>query len=82
MVVAKRKGREKPEQRKIRGLGVEQTAFLAIPIYIGQAQGEEKTHKKRSQRAGGLPPPPSTALFSLSLLGRHALTPRGCIFIF
>ena len=61
MVVAKRQGREKPgeiEQRKVRGPEwgpqVEQTALLASPIYIGQAQGEEEKHKKRSQRAGGL----------------------------
>ena len=48
MVVAKRLGREKPakiEQRKVRGLDggprAEQTALLASPVYIGQAQGEE-----------------------------------------
>ena len=62
MGVAKRQGREKPvkiEQRKVQGLElrpqVEQTALLASPIYIGQAQGEERKHiNKRSQRAGGL----------------------------
>ena len=62
MVVAKRQGREKPakiEQRKVQGLErgpqVEQTAPLDSPIYIGQAQGEETKHKKRSQNwAGGL----------------------------
>ena len=62
MAVAERQRREKPtkiEQRKIRGPEggprVKQTALLASPIYIGQAQGEEKrTYKKRSQRAGGL----------------------------
>ena len=50
MVVAKRQGREKPakiEQRKVRGQEwgpqVEQTAILAGPIYMGQAQGEAKT---------------------------------------
>ena len=50
MEVAKRQGREKPakiEQRKVQGLErgpqVEQTALLDSPIYIGQAQGEEKT---------------------------------------
>ena len=55
MVVAKRQGREKPakiEQRKVRGpqrgLQVEQMTLLADPVYIGQAQGEEKKHKKRS----------------------------------
>ena len=49
MVVAKRQGREtcvKIEQRKAKGQEwepqVEQTALLASPIYIGQAQGEEK----------------------------------------
>ena len=62
MAVAKRQGREKPEKiekRKVRrsewGPQVKQTAPLANPIYIGQAQGEEKKHKKRSQNwAGGL----------------------------
>ena len=51
MVVAKRQGREKPskiEQRKVQGLEwgpqVKQTALLASPIYIGQAQWEEKKH--------------------------------------
>ena len=50
MAVAKRQGRENPvkiEQRKVPGPEwgpqVEQTALLASPIYIGQAQGEEKT---------------------------------------
>ena len=72
MVVAKRQGREKPtkiEERKVRGLEcepqVEQTAILASLIYIGQAQGEEKTYKKRSQRALSLSPPRAGALFSL-----------------
>ena len=64
MVVAKRQGREietkeeKTEQRKGRGPEwgpqVEQTALLAGPGYIGQAQGEEETYKKRSQRARAL----------------------------
>ena len=56
MAVAKRKGRQKPmklEQRKVQGLEwgpqVKQTALLASLFYIGQAQGEEKKHKKRSQ---------------------------------
>ena len=64
MVVAKRQGREKPakiEQRKVRGLDggprAEQTALLASPVYIGQAQGEEKTCEKKSQRARGLSSP-------------------------
>ena len=54
MVVAKRKGREEPrkmEQRKVQGLEwgpqVKQTVLLASPIYIGQAQGEEKKRIKR-----------------------------------
>ena len=61
MAVAKRQGREKPEkieQRKVQGLEwgsqVEQTALLAGPIYIGQAQGEEKRYKKRSRRSWAL----------------------------
>ena len=44
MAVAERAEREKPvkiEQRKVRG--VKQTALLAGPIYIGQAQGKTKT---------------------------------------
>ena len=56
MEVAKRQGREKPvkiEQRKVRGSEwgpqVEQIALMAGPVYIGQAQGEGKTYKKRSQ---------------------------------
>ena len=63
MAVAKKQRREKPmkiEQRKVRGPEwepqVKQTALLASPVYIGQAQGEEKkTHKKRSQNwTGGI----------------------------
>ena len=49
MAVAKRQGREKPmkiEQRKVQEPEwepqVEQTAALASPIHIGQAQGEGK----------------------------------------
>ena len=56
MAVSKRQRGEKPgktEQRAIRGLErgpqVKQTALLASPIYIGQAQGEEEKHKTRSQ---------------------------------
>ena len=71
MAVAKRQGKEKPtkiEQRKVWGPEwgpqVGQTALLAGPIYVGQAQGEEKTHKKRSQRARG----------SLSLPHMHTLS--------
>ena len=59
-MVAKRQGREKPakiEKRKVRQrTGVRtsgRTALLLGPVYIGQAQGREKTYKKRVQRAGG-----------------------------
>ena len=91
MVVDKRQGREKPveiEQRKVRGLEggpkVEQTALLAGPIYIGQAQGEGKTYKKRRPKGqGSLSPSPALlTLVSLRLLGQHALMPRGCIFLY
>ena len=56
MAVAERQRREKPtktEQRKVQGLEggprVKQKALLANTLYIGQAQGEEKKHKKKSQ---------------------------------
>ena len=56
MAVSERQRREKPtktEQRKVQGLEggprVKQKALLANPVYIGQAQGEEKKHKKKSQ---------------------------------
>ena len=55
MVVTKRQGREKPmkiEQRKVCGPQVKETALLASPIYIGQAQGEEKKHIKRGAKIG------------------------------
>ena len=49
MAVPKRQGREKPAkegQRKACGLEwgpqVEQTALLASPVYVGQAQGRDK----------------------------------------
>ena len=58
MAVAKRKG-EKPtkiEQRKFWGPEwgpqVKQTALLAGPIYIGQAQGEDKKHIKIAAKVG------------------------------
>ena len=57
MAVAKRQGREKPakiEQRNVRGPQVEQRALLASPIYIGQAQGEEKKHIKRGAKWPGV----------------------------
>ena len=71
MAVAKRQGREKPakiEQRKVPGgAQVEQTTFLAGPIYIGQAQGQEKANEKRSQRSRGLCTPCTLSVsFSLS----------------
>ena len=53
MAMAKRQRREKPakiEQRKVRGpergLQGKQTALLASPIYIRQAQGEETNVEK------------------------------------
>ena len=63
MVVTKRQRKQKKkkerkkkkiEQRMVQGPEwepqVKQTALLASPIYIGQAQGEEKkAYKKRSQ---------------------------------
>ena len=80
------------------GPQVEQTAVLASPIYIGQVQGEEKPYKKRSQWARGLSlclsfflSPASelslclclsVSLFSMCLLGWHALMPWGCIFLY
>ena len=66
MAATKRQGREKPAkiegQRKVRGPEsgpqVEQTALLASPIYIGQAQGGggwgTEIYKKRSRRARGV----------------------------
>ena len=61
MVVVKRQRREKPakiEQRKVRGPecrpDVTQTPFLASPIYIGQAQREEKKIYKRRRKGASL----------------------------
>ena len=66
MAEAKSRGREKPakiEQRKVKGRSEDhqsedlrynkQHSWLS-PICIGQAQGEEKTYKKRSQSACSL----------------------------
>ena len=60
MVVAKRERREKPteiEERKVRGPEtdpqVKQTALLASPIYIGQAQGEDKKTEKEEPKGQG-----------------------------
>ena len=56
MAVAKRQREGKPvkiEHRNVWGLEwgpqVKQTALLANPIYLRQAQEEEKKHKKRNQ---------------------------------
>ena len=61
MVVAKRQRKEKPakmEQKKIQGLESEpqmkQTALLASPVYIGQAQGEKKNHIEKPKLSKGL----------------------------
>ena len=88
MVVAKRQGREKPvklEQRKVPGQEwgpqVEQTALLAGPIYIGQFRGRKK-HIKRGAKGPELPLSLPCSLFSSHPLGRHALMPRGCIFLY
>ena len=37
-----------------RGPQVEQTALLASPVYMGQAQGEEKRHIKREAKGLGV----------------------------
>ena len=78
MAEAKRRGREKPskiEQRKVKGRSEDhwsedlrsnkQHSWLS-PICIGQAQGEEKTYKRRSQSTFSLSTPRACAL-SLSL---------------
>ena len=78
MAVAKRQGREKPvktEQRKVQepewGPQVEQTALLASPIYIGQAQGEDKTYKEEPKGSLSLSPScwHAPQLFSLHVFG-------------
>ena len=80
MAVTKRQGREKlaqTEQSKVKGRSEDrsedfrwnkQPSWLS-PICTEQAQGEENTYKKRSQRARfHCPPPPGTgALFSSRL---------------
>ena len=60
MAVAKRQGREKPEKLEQRevwgpewGPRVVQTALLASPVYIGQAQGEKIKHIKREAKEPG-----------------------------
>ena len=74
MAVAKRQGREKPakiEQRKVWGPEWgpqgEQTAFLASPVYIGQAQGEEKTWKEEPEGRDSVS---SLRVFWVGLLSR------------
>ena len=72
---------------------MEQTALLAGPAYIGQAQGEEKKCIKRGAEGPGVFLSCVCAFclsfsFSISLsllftsLCRHALKPRGCIFLY
>ena len=56
MVVAKRQRREKPvkiEQRKVGEQSEYQTALLASPIYIWQAQVRRKKKYKKSQNWAG-----------------------------
>ena len=51
----------------------------------GRPRGEEETYKKRSQRARGLSlfcARAHSLSFSSHLLGWHAPTPRGCIFLY
>ena len=73
MALAKRQRRDKPvkiEQRKIWGPEwgpqVDQTVLLASPIYIGQAQREEKKHIKRQAKIG-----PGLSLFFKSFGSAH-----------
>ena len=93
MAVAKRQEREKHakiEQRKVQELElepqVEQTALLASPIYIRQAQveGKKQTNKhiKRGAKVLSLSLSPmcwSALLFES--VGRHAFTPQRWIFL-
>ena len=76
MVVAERQGREKAHENKTKegqskvrgpewGPQVEQTALLASPVYIGQAQGEEKTYEKGAKGPG------LSLLFSFGLVCPH-----------
>ena len=80
----KDKEREKPvkmEQKKIRELELEpqvkQTALLASPIYIGQAQGEEEKHIIRGAKIGPL----VSLLFKSFGVGQPDLIPQGSIFL-
>ena len=96
MAEAKSRGREKPakiEQRKVKGRSEDhqsedlrynkQHSWLS-PICIGQAQGEEKTYKRRSQSTFSLSLPLVRALFlSLSLSSvRWHTPPLSCLRIF
>jgi len=91
MAVAKRQRREKPakiEQREVRGLArgpqVEQTALRAGWPSLqraGPGGGKEK-HIKRGAKGPGVSLSRFLSLFSLGLLGLHALMPRGCIFLY
>ena len=91
MAVVKRQGREKPakiEQRTVWGPEwgpqVEQTALLASPIYIDQAQEEEKDIKEEPKGSLSLSLPRvlacSPTLLSTSL-DRHAHTPQEWILL-
>ena len=91
MGVAKWQGREKPaktEQRRVWGPEwgpqAAQTAPLAGPVYIGQARGRKRHIKRGAKGPGSLSPTCVSRSLSLSsrLLGQHALTPRGCIFLY
>ena len=58
---------------------IEQTALLASPIYIGQAQGRNKKHIKKGAKAHALSLSPecwrAPPLSSFHILSWHALTP-------
>ena len=78
MAVAKRPGREKPEENRtkegprtrVRTSG-KTTVLLASPIYIGQAQGEEKKNIKRRAKIE-----PGASLLFLSFGLAHPQTSR------
>ena len=85
MPVAKRKGKARENRTKEDPrTGVSNSGGTNSP---GGGK-KKKTYKKRSQRAGGLSLALSLtlslslSLFSSCLLGHHALTPRGCIFLY
>ena len=80
MVVAKRKQGKVRENRKEEGprtrvrTSGKTNSPPGNPVYIGQAQGEEKNIKRGAKIELG-------SLFSLRLLSQLALMPRGCIFL-